>query len=479
MRAGFAEADITPALGMEAPGDYWKAYISAIHDPLKVRAVVLDDGDCPLAMLSVDTCTLPAGGFAERVRAGIEERTGIPAASILVAATHTHSGGPLWSLAPEELEGMPELERTLITEHSIHADPLYQEWAVGQAITAGVEAHRTRSDALISVGSGEERDLPRNRRFRMANGRVYSHPGKGNPDIVEPAGPVDPEVGVLGAWSPEGKLLGCVVNYTCHCTTFGGAVSSDYVCYLAETIRALHGEGVGIVFLNGACGDVTQVDNQSLRAPEFGEWWSRYAGTRIGAEALKVLAGAVPSREMRLAAAREMLPLRRRPPSAERLVAARARVEEGLSGGVRDTEWVFAKELVLLGHMCAKRPVVATEVMALQVGPAVYASCPAELFCELGLRVKQGSPFPHTWVVELANGNVGYVPPRAALEPGGGGYETVLTTHTNLEVDAGDRIVEGCLRLVGSLTPGPLPRLPELPEPQGPWSYGVLGPELE
>jgi neutral ceramidase len=50
----------------------------------------------------------------------------------------------------------------------------------------------------------------------MKNGLTYTHPGQGNPDIVGYAGPIDPQVGVIGAWDKEGWFLGCVVNYTCH-----------------------------------------------------------------------------------------------------------------------------------------------------------------------------------------------------------------------------------------------------------------------
>lgn len=481
MRAGFAQADITPAIGMEAPGDYWKAYIGAIHDPLHVKAAVLDDGECALALVGIDTCTLPSGGFVEAVREEASERTGIAPGHILLAATHTHSGGPLWSLHPEELRDLPELERTLLTEHSIMADPLYAEWVRRQAVSAIAEAARTAGEARLSFGTGEARGISFSRRFRMSNGRVYTHPGKGNPEIVGPAGPVDPSVGVLGAWSPEGRLLGCIVHYSCHCTTFSGAVSADYPAWIERVVRGVYGSDVGMVFLNGACGDVTQVDNQSLRLPEFGERWSRIVGTRIGAEALAVLAGALPAEEAQLSAASATLSIPRRCPSAGRVAEARRRVEEGLASGERDTAWVFAKELLLLEHMCARRPEVAVEIQALGIGPLVVIANPAELFCELGLRIKAGSPFPCTWVAELANGNVGYVPTSEALTLGGGGYETVLTTHTNLAPDAGERIVETAIALTRSLRPGALPVEPSLaePQPQPPWGYGVLGPELE
>src|SRR2546427_8226803 len=119
----------------------------------------------------------------------------------------------------------------LALNHSICADPLYSEWVVRQSVTALCEAHRKREEAVLSAGSGHEDQVAFNRRFRMTNGRVYTHPGKGNPEIIEPAGPIDPEVGVLAAWNAGGELLGCLVNYACHATTFGAGVSADYIYY--------------------------------------------------------------------------------------------------------------------------------------------------------------------------------------------------------------------------------------------------------
>jgi hypothetical protein len=88
--------------------------------------------------------------------------------------------------------------------------------------------------------------------------------------------------------------------------------------------------------------------------------------------------------------------------------------------------------------------------------------------------------------VELANGSVGYIPTEEALQKGGGGYETRLTSYSNAEPAAGRRMVETGVQLLRQLTPGSLPQRPRAgvfqPDPSGiaprPWSYGNVPPEL-
>jgi hypothetical protein len=479
MRAGFHTADITPALGMEAPGGYLKAYIKSIHDPLKVRAAVFEDGRETLAFLGVDTCYLQSTPIRTEIRREVESRCGIAGDHLLIAASHTHSGGPASGRLPEEFADAPEPMKDLALNHSICADPLYSEWVIRQSVTALCEAHRKREEAVLSAGSGHEDQVAFNRRFRMTNGRVYTHPGKGNPEIVEPAGPIDPEVGVLAAWNAGGELLGCLVNYACHATTFGAGVSADYIYYLERTIQGVMGRDAVVVYLPGAAGDVTQVDNRSRREREFGERSSRFVGTRIGAEAVKVLVTATPGDLSPLSAATKALRLRHRVPSPARLEVSRKLVEEGLRTGERSTAWTFAKEILILQYLIEKEPEVEVEIQALQFGPAVFLANPAEYFCASGLAIKRASPFPRTFIVALANGAVGYAPPEEALAPTGGGYETVLTSYSNLEPAAAGKIATASLELAGQLTPGAVPQPPQIGRPQEPWSYGVLGPELE
>jgi len=486
MKAGFFETDITPAIGMEKPGEYYKLYITSIHDPLKVRAVVIDDGQGKIVLIGVDSVSVEFS-TAKEIRRKVAECCGLPEDCVLVAASHTHSGGPLAGAFAEDFIGAPDLIRDLALNYSTEVNPEYHRKVIEQAVLAASEANRKREDVTMSIGSGCEDKVAFNRRLRMKNGRVYTHPGKGNPDILEPAGPIDPEVGVIGVWNKQDKFLGCIVNYACHGTTFGGdSVSADWVYYLERTIKGVMGKDGIVVFLNGASGDVTQVNNLSLREFEFGERWANFVGTRVGAEAVKILAGAVKGDMNPVFGKSKKISIGHRVLSKHRLEKSLKIVESGLremnedkktSKEVMPAEWLFAKELLLLDYLVKKQ--VEVEIQALQIGPAIFLANPAEYFCQFGLDIKKRSPFPFTFVVELANGSIGYVPTPESFLPSGGGYETALTRYSNLEIEAGKIIEEVSLELARKLKPGNIPQPPSIKGFLGPWNYGTLGPDLE
>jgi hypothetical protein len=476
MKAGFAEADITPELGMEVPGGYGKAYCRSIHDPCKVRAAVFDDGRARVALVCVD-----ASGVRRQLvhpaRKEIQRRCGIPAEAILIGASHSHSSGPVFGILPGEYDHASAFVQQLAYEKTPCANPVYLERVHKAIVEAVCTADSRRAEARCGVGTGIEDKVAFNRRFRMKNGLSYTHPGKGNPDILAPAGPTDPAVGVIGAWDKQGKLVGCVVTYACHATCNPGGISANWIYYMEQTIRGVLGPDAIVVFLQGASGDVTQVDSLDPHVNPSPERWSRLVGGRVGAEAVKVLLSMEPGRLAPLDYKIKLWDVKRRKPSVERVKAAMELVRKDPKQ-VDATEWTFAKETVMLDALLVKHPLAQVEVQAIQVGPAVFLANPAEFFCQLGLDVKKGSPFKYTFPVGLANDCVSYVPTEEAFGPHGGGYETRLTSWTNLEPTAGTQIVQASLELARQMKPGDEPKPQRAPQGK-PWTYGNLPPERE
>jgi hypothetical protein len=476
MKAGFFEADITPDLGMEVPGGYGKAYCRSIHDPCKVRAAVFDDGRMRVALVGVDA------GFVFRpmvlqVRELIRQRCGIRPEAVLIGASHSHSSGPLGIVQPGQYDHASALVKRLAYERSSCADARYVDKVRDKIVEAVCAADQAKVDARCGAGAGKEDRVAYNRRLRMKSGVTYTHPGQNNPEVLEYAGPTDPTVGVLGAWDGSGKLLGCVVNFACHATTSPGGISANYIYYLERTIRGTMGKDAIVVFLQGYSGDVTQVDNLSPQVFPNGERWAEIVGGRIGAEAVKTLLSMEAGRLAPLDARSKLLKINRRPPDP-------ARVKRCLELAQKDqkevghTEWAFAKEIVLLDALCAVSPVADIEVQAIQLGLVVLLANPGELFCQYSLDARSRSPFAITFPVGYANDFTGYVPTEEAFGPHGGGYETRLTSCTNLEVQAGRKMVDAALGLAGQMKPGDLPQPKRAPSGK-PWTYGNVPPELQ
>ncbi|MBI5395075.1 MAG: hypothetical protein HZA91_07245 [Verrucomicrobia bacterium] len=481
LKAGFAERDITPDIGMEAPGGYGKSYHRVFHDPCKVRAAVFDDGKKRVALVGIDLLFVTRH-FVQEVRAEIQKRCGIKPECVLIGASHSHSSGPIGMGEPGDFDNASELVKDLVNNKGIVSNPGYTQLLKRQTVEAVAFANETRTDAKAAVGFGHEDKVAFNRRLRMKNGLSFSHPGAGNPDIIAYAGPTDPQVGVVGVWDLKGNLLGVVVNFSCHATTSPGGISANWIWAMEQTLRGATGNAsLPVVFMQGACGDVTQVDNLAKFQNPAAEEWCQLVGGRVGAEAFKTLLlirrGA--SSDIPLDVRQKVWNIKRRAPSPEKVKKALELVQK-TPKEVGATEWTFAKETVVLDALMKSRPEVEVEVQAVQVGPAVFVTNPAEYFVQFGLDIKKGSKFPFTFPVELANGICGYVPTEEALGPHGGGYETRLTGYSNLEVSGGRQMADAGIELANQMTPGPVPQPPPVvPGGKAPWTYGNLPPELE
>lgn len=477
MKAGFAEKDITPKIGSVCAGGYSRAVHQSIHDPCKVRASVFDDGKNKIAIVGLDALLIPRP-IVVAARQEIAKKCDLRESAIMVAASHSHSSGPVGWIQPADYAAASDQIRKLADEESSPADPKYLQ-QVQEAIVAAVcQAYDSRSDVRCGVGVGHEDKVAFNRRFKMKNGRTFTHPGKGNPDIARPAGPIDPEVSVVGAWNEQDKLVGCVVMYACHATTDPGGVSANYIYWLEKMIRGAFDKETIVVFLEGCGGDITQVDNLSTSASMTGKKYAERVGGRIGAEAVRVLLSMDAGVLTPIGDRQQTVVMQRRPPSAAHVAEAFATLAKDRKT-VDGIDWLMAKETVLLDALIHHESAPLVEVQALQLGPAIFLGEPVELFCVHGLEMKQKSGFPFTFPVNLANGALGYAPTEDSWGDEGGGFETRLTSDSNLEIMAGRKITDIAIELARQFKPGAVPKAPPAPPFRAPWNLGNDPAELQ
>ncbi|MEN6544745.1 MAG: hypothetical protein ABFE07_01755, partial [Armatimonadia bacterium] len=178
LRAGAARACITPPLGTHLCGFFSDRLAEDVGDDLFAKALVLANDDTAIAIVVCDLIAAYKPDF-DRAKARAHELTGIPVENIFMSCTHTHYGPasvPIFVVPREDA---------------------YMEWAMDKAGDAVKLAYNRLRPAKVGHASGQCPEECHNRRWHMKDGSVQMNPGYQTPEALRPAGPTDPEVGVL------------------------------------------------------------------------------------------------------------------------------------------------------------------------------------------------------------------------------------------------------------------------------------------
>jgi hypothetical protein len=454
IQIGVAEADITPPDGFLMAGYYHERRATGTHDPLKARAIVFRSGDEQAAIVVCDLTGVSVDLSAE-VRRRAAGETGIPAANIVVSATHSHT-------APDYTR---DLYDYLSDPAAADAPSRYAAKLIGGTVQAIVAAHANARPALVDAGSArQETPVSFNRRFVMQDGSVRTWMRLDSPGVVRSAGPIDSDIGIVQVRSAEGeRALGVLTNFALHLDTVGGTLwSGDYPHEIEQALRGKLGDDVVSIFGTGCCGDINHVDPVKTERNKTDFIGRSLAATiESGLEHLERVTDAT----LRVRSATVPLPLQEVTAAdvkhaVDLLKAARAGQK------VDFFEQVTAYKSIVLDQLRNTPPHVnaaehinwglthrwagvgdalPVEVHAICLGRDVAIVClPGEVFVDLGLAIKQGSPFKTTLVIELSNCvETIYVPTRAACA--GGSYEV---TNSATQPGSGEMLVEAALRLL-------------------------------
>lgn len=439
LKVGAASVDITPPLGTPMAGYYGERAAEGVHDPLYAQAIVLERDGKKAALVGLDLIATTFGIVAE-ARRQIEETTGIKGADVMISATHAHTG-PI-------LQGKGDRVHPFGGKNPLAVE--YGERLPGLIAEAVRKAEQGLKPARIAAVHGHESSICFNRRFHMTDGTVGWNPGKLNPKILKPAGPIDPDVAVVYFESAdEAKApLATYVNYSVHLDNVGGAkFSADVPATVRDLLGRFKGPDMVTLYSAGCCGDVNHI-NVKWATPQGGHANAARMGTILSGEILRAwpeLDPATATGALRTKTAKVALPL----PAItdEDIAAARdvvARLEDK-SKPVPFLEQVQAFKV--LDVEARKGEPNEVEVQVITLGDKyAWVSLPGEIFVELGLAIKQDSPFEHTIIAELANGIIGYIPSRRAYAQGN--YEVVSARCAE---GSGEMLVDAAVKMLKEL----------------------------
>jgi neutral ceramidase len=407
IKAGAAQVDISPVDSQFLYGyPHIERYSTGVHDPLLASALFLDDGEKKVLFIGSDILYVPKCNVVS-ARQRISEKTGIPAANIMITATHTHSGPKTIDVVCSEAD--PVVPKT---------DMRYVRLMEDGIVEAGINACKAAKPAVLGLAVADDTGVGTNRR--------------------DPDGPADHNVPVLMVKSADGgENIACMLVCSMHPTVLhedSKLVSGDFPGlsrkYLQENVL---GKDCVVVHHSGPCGN--QSPRHVTKANTFEE--AQRLGRILGGAVEKVLPGIEYSADLRLSVKQAFTDLPKRQfPSVE---AAQEKLNKAIttletlrrnnapSKEVRTAEcdWFGAEETLTLARAAAQgrleqvyNETLPAEIQIISVGDWNFAAWPGEIFVDYALAVKDRAD--NTFVISLANGQLqGYIVTEQADKEGG------------------------------------------------------------
>ena len=425
VRVGAATVDLKAADSMEIAGGIHPGTARGQEGKLRAVAIVLEKNGVKLAIVTLDILMITRDILDPAVTA-IEKATGIPGANVLINCTHTHH-------APSTMR-----------VHGYGADLGFTVRVQKGIVEAVTRAHAALSDdeCAFHFRLGREETVGQNSRQLLPDGRIY---WIGSRKFVRPTGPFDPELPVLafrnrasaGSEAVAGTLKAVIFNHSTHTigTIKPGVRSPSFYGLAGQRLEAELG-GV-FSFVEGASGSTHNLNLSCADATD-----------RIAKAVRESLAKAEPRPVARLAARKRPFKFNVRTFDEE---AEEAAVSYYCGKWVGDygprVVPVFREMRRQLAPVQGE--VRETWVQAMVIGDVAIVGVPAEFFTKLGVDIKNRSPYRYTYVAELANDWIGYLPDQDAHKLGG--YQVWTGFHSYAEPGTGERIVDEAIALLKEL----------------------------
>jgi len=448
-RAGSAEVDITPTV---FPMQLRSGPSKYVHDPLHVRAVAFENGEGRAVIALIDAIGT-GRETTDEIKARVAEATGWKVEEMIISGTHTHS-------APKGGDTSPG---------RIAYEQLRNE-GMEKALTQAIQ---NLEPAKVGFSSAEEPSEVYNRRWYLKPGTMDKNPfgtydqvrtNAPRQNLLKPAGPTDPEICVIDVRDRRGKPLGLIANYALHYVggipkvreedgKIVGMASADYFGEFARIMPYRIGgsnppEKFVAFITNGSSGDINNIDFYQTRPPRAPFEQARIVATKAADTAHRAVKKIEEYDENPVVAMKQRLvTLTYRSMDESALERARQMLDlpRQEREAINKNATRYANSTLAYSEPNRTEDVI---VQAIRIGDQAVVSMPFEVLVEIGLEIKEKSPFPHTFLIEQANGSHGYLPPPNQHKLGG--YETWIGT-ARFEEDSSEILTRNLLEMLDEL----------------------------
>lgn len=408
LRAGVARVNLTPPLEMKAALGGYGARQSkpalGVHDLVWAKAVVLATGDRKFALVTADVLAFPPQ-FKAAVMQGLASE-GWSADQVMLLPSHTHTSIDMMALHPGNVFGNRQL--------GIFHKELFQH-TTEQLVKVIRDAGRGLLPVVAGSTTISVSDRNRNRRSGLT-----TH---------------DTDLTVTRVDRTNGQPMAVLVNWTAHPTFMDEEdmlFSGDWPGHLQRTVESLIGQGVTVMFYNGAEGDQSPVPPAGC-----GSNWERAEryGREMGIIAWRAWEKTRPAVIKEFAYHTETIALPKRQWHPDFMK----------TGGAE-----YGLDEVGMQALVDRLVPSETRSTCLRLGDLVILGVPAELAAQLGLEAKtkarQATGASSVAVGGLANEWISYALPAA--EYAKGGYEASVSFYGE---PLGTILVEAAVRAAQGL----------------------------
>jgi len=424
--AGAAREVITPIVGSFLFGYNNHCVSHSVNDQLTVTALALESGNTKILLLSATVCLID-NGVADEIRTKAGAAAGVPAAQVILGATHTHSGP-----RTDGFTKWGEIDR-------VYCDTVL----IPKCIAAARAAAAEKIPVKTGIGVTDSK-VGINRRQLLRDGKVIL--GQNPWDVYDPA------MTVISLKADNGKTLANLVHVGAHCTAAGinHEISRDWAGVMTDRLEKE--SGALTLFFNGTAGDVApRITNGGSSGGGKGNiGLAMELGALAGIDAVRAWKSIKTFRDEKLAFSCGDIKIPFEPPIPADAIAGRlARLDEG---------WTWERSSLERLAQQYKTGNTGPDALSfgqtvVQLGPAVFVPFPFETSTEIGMRLRNYSPFANTLLFSCTNGSHSYLPAQSQICRGGYEIMSFRWFRTRQLPDNTDTlIIEQNMQLIEKLT---------------------------